>query len=82
MPWIPTGRVRKILKDSNVNILNLSAGFQWKSIISRRRGPRALKSTTRATIVGGPKEFGETKGCNCIFKGGPKVYYCTFEDLD
>ena len=32
--------------------------------------PRSLKSTTTATMVGGPKEFGGTKGCNCIFERG------------
>ena len=28
----------------------------------RNSGPRSLKSTTTATMVGGPKEFGGTKG--------------------
>ena len=31
-------------------------------------GSRSLKSTTTATMVGGPKEFGGTKGCNCFFE--------------
>ena len=33
-------------------------------------GPRSLKSGTAATMVGGPKEIGGTKGCNCIYEGG------------
>ena len=30
------------------------------------RHARFLKSTTTATMVGGPKEFGGTKGCYCV----------------
>ena len=33
-------------------------------------------------MVGGPREFGGIKGCDCIFEGGSKVLYCIFEDLD
>ena len=28
--------------------------------------PRFYKLTTTATMVGGPEEFGETKGCYCV----------------
>ena len=43
----------------------------WKHL-----GLRSYKSTTAATMVGGPKEFGGTKAF------GPKGCYCNFEDLD
>ena len=39
-------------------------------VMRRHDQSRSLKSTTTATMVGGPKGFGGTKGCNCIFERG------------
>ena len=36
---------------------------------SRSASPRSLKSTTMATMVGGPKDFGGTKGMFAVFFG-------------
>ena len=41
---------------------------------------------TDATIDGGAKEFGGTKGCYCVtlyfYSRGPKGCYCIAKDLD
>ena len=56
----------------------LGGCFQTSSEVEAR----FYKSTNTATMVGGPQEFVETKGCNCFFEGGTKGYYCNIGDLD
>ena len=69
-----------MLVSNNVEIYMtalLSTVFYWT-----KSEPRSLNLATTTTMVGGPREFGGIKGCDCIFEGGSKVLYCIFEDLD
>ena len=43
---------------------------------------RLYKSTTTATMVGGPKEFGGTKGCFFVFLKGDIIFLKTQIDQE